>query len=60
LGIAVLGFGAYMLISTGGINELSEKVKRFSSREFANFLGDKKSASGECGSESEDDDEQKN
>ncbi|MGB4287255.1 MAG: stage II sporulation protein P [Tepidanaerobacteraceae bacterium] len=60
LGIAVLGFGAYMLISTGGINELNEKVKRFSSREFANFLGDKKSASGECGSESEDDDEQKN
>ena len=42
LGISALGFGAYMLISTGGINELTEKVKQFSRREFANFLGDNK------------------
>lgn len=52
LGIAALGFGAYMLISTGGINELSAKVRRFSTREFANFLGTKKSVPKENDKES--------
>lgn len=52
LGIAALGFGAYMLISTGGINELTAKVKRFTNREFANFLGTKKSISRESDKES--------
>ena len=33
-----------MLISTGGVNELTAKIKRFSGREFANFLGNNKSA----------------
>ncbi len=42
VGIIIVGFGAYMLISTGGINELSAKIKRFSGREFANFLGKNK------------------
>jgi len=55
IGIAALGFGAYMLISTGGINELSQKVKRFSSREFANFLGNSKSASEEGNTKNTDD-----
>ena len=54
LGISALGFGAYMLISTGGINELTAKVKRFSSREFANFLGAKMSKSDEDKKESDD------
>jgi len=39
LGLIVVGFGAYMLISTGGVKELSSKVKRFTGKEFANFLG---------------------
>lgn len=43
VGIIAVGFGAYMLISTGGINELSAKIKRFTGREFANFLGNNKS-----------------
>ena len=42
VGMAIVGFGAYMLISTGGINELSAKIKRFSGKEFANFLGKNK------------------
>ncbi|NLZ54784.1 MAG: stage II sporulation protein P [Thermoanaerobacteraceae bacterium] len=53
LGIAALGFGAYMFISTGGINELAAKVKRFSSREFANFLGTRQSTSSENKEESD-------
>jgi len=44
IGIIIFGFGAYMLISTGGVNELTAKIKRFSGREFANFLGNNKSA----------------
>jgi len=55
LGIAALGFGAYMLISTGGINELTEKAKQFSKREFANFLGDNKFTSKESKRKSDDD-----
>lgn len=47
VGIIIVGFGAYMLISTGGINELSAKIKRFSGREFANFLGNNTSNSKE-------------
>lgn len=39
VGIAVLGVGAFLLISTGGWNELSSKVKRFMGSEFASFLG---------------------
>lgn len=60
LGIAALGFGAYMLISTGGINELSQKVRRFSSREFANFLGNLKSASKETEEEESEESKEKN
>lgn len=45
LGISVLGFGGYMLVSSGGIKELSAKTRRFMGSEFTNFLGnpDKKS-----------------
>ncbi len=39
VGIAAAGFGAFALISTGGIKELSSKVKKFIGSEFANFLG---------------------
>lgn len=39
IGIAVMGGGAYLLISTGGAKELSAKIKRFTSKEFTNFLG---------------------
>jgi hypothetical protein len=42
-----------MLVSTGGINELSAKVKRFSGREFANFLGNKKPTSKEIKKEND-------
>ncbi len=42
IGIAAVGFGAYLLISTGGINELSSKVKQFTGKEFANFLGNQR------------------
>lgn len=53
IGITIIGFGAYMLVSTGGINELSAKVKRFSGREFANFLGNKKPTSKEIKKEND-------
>jgi len=39
IGIAVVGGVAYLLISTGGMKELSSKVKRFTGSEFTNFLG---------------------
>lgn len=39
IGIGAVGFIAYMLISTGGVNELSAKMKRFIGSEFVNFLG---------------------
>jgi len=39
VGISVVGLGAYMLISSGGWNELSAKIRRFAGSEFANFLG---------------------
>jgi stage II sporulation protein P len=39
VGIAIVGVGAYIFISTGGWNELSAKVRRFAGSEFANFLG---------------------
>jgi stage II sporulation protein P len=39
VGIAAVGFGVFALISTGGMKELSSKVKRFTGSEFANFLG---------------------
>lgn len=42
VGIAIVGLGAYMFISTGGWKELSSKVKRFTGSEFANFLGNTK------------------
>lgn len=45
-GIAVVGLGAYMFISTGGWNELSTKVRRFAGSEFANFLGNIKKIHG--------------
>ncbi len=32
IGLVIVGFGGYMLISTGGINELSAKLKSLSSR----------------------------
>lgn len=57
LGIVIAGFGAYMLISTGGLNELTAKIKRFSGREFANFLGNKKSSSEEIKKEDDNDKE---
>lgn len=42
IGLAVVGGGAYLLISTGGMKELSSKVKRFTGSEFTNFLGNEK------------------
>ena len=37
-GAAVIG-GLYMVISTGGIDEIKEKIRKFKNKEFANFLG---------------------
>ena len=39
IGITVVGLGGYLLVSTGGIKELSAKTKRFMGSEFTNFLG---------------------
>jgi stage II sporulation protein P len=39
IGISAVGIVAFALLSTGGIKELSSKVKKFIGSEFANFLG---------------------
>lgn len=38
-GIFVVGIIAFIIISTGGINELKSKTKKFVGSEFTNFLG---------------------
>lgn len=37
--LTVLGGGAYLVIATGGWNNALEKVRQFTSKEFANFMG---------------------
>jgi stage II sporulation protein P len=39
IGIVLVGFVGYMLISGGSWNEISSKIKKFATREMANFLG---------------------
>ncbi|MCX7779823.1 MAG: stage II sporulation protein P [Negativicutes bacterium] len=39
LGLLVVGGGAFLLLSTGGLKEAGAKLKQFTSTEFANFLG---------------------
>ncbi|MBP2634246.1 MAG: stage sporulation protein [Firmicutes bacterium] len=42
LGILVVGVAAFLLLSTGSLKEAGSKLKNFTSTEFANFLGSKK------------------
>lgn len=39
IAIFVVGLGAFIVISTGGIKELTAKTKKFIGSEFTNFLG---------------------
>lgn len=39
IALLVVGAGAYLVISAGGIEEAKEKVRQFTKREFMNFLG---------------------
>lgn len=39
IGIALIGGAAFLLISTGSFKGAAEKIKQFSSSEWANFLG---------------------
>lgn len=39
VGLFVVGIVAFIVISTGGINELTSKTKKFIGSEFTNFLG---------------------
>lgn len=39
IGLAVLGGGGYLLLSTGGLKEAGSKLRKLGGREFSSFLG---------------------
>lgn len=39
IGLLIIGVGAYLVISVGGIDELKAKIEKFRKEEFTNFLG---------------------
>jgi len=58
LGLLLVGVVAFLLLSTGSLKETGAKLKNFTSTEFANFLGTKKSKQRNTPTESEDTDHQ--
>lgn len=42
VGLVLVGAAAFLLISTGGWNEMSSKLRKFATKEFANALGSAK------------------
>ncbi|TWH49003.1 stage II sporulation protein P [Sporomusa sp. KB1] len=58
LGLLLVGGAAFLLLSTGSLKEAGAKLKNFTSTEFTNFLGTKKSKQRNTPAKSEDTDQQ--